>query len=232
MLDHISDLKSLWRHVDKIDKDNFPGSGLSPIYGGGREQNPEFMFVFINPTRRNISSDPSWTGPRFPFIGTKQVWRVFHKAGLFDDGLLSYIESNPRWSVRFTDKVRDFLDSNSIYISNVVKSTGADAALPDSAKINLFLPALQRELEIVKPKYLVAMGLIPFERLTGRKIKLADYHSQALAKKRLGTFKVSFGDNDRSRYASSEVIPCYFPVGRGSPKKAVELLRLLKECIR
>lgn len=232
MLDHISDLRSLWRHIDQIDKDNFPGSGLTPIYGGGREKNPDFMFVFINPTHRNISSEPSWTGQRFPFIGTKQVWRVFHKAGFFDEGLLSYIESNPRWSVGFTDKVRDFLDSNSLYLSNVVKSTGADAALPDSAKINLFLPALKREIEIVKPKYIVAMGLIPFERLTGRKIKLADYHLESLAKGRLGTFKVSFGENDSLRYAFTGVIPCYFPVGRGSPKKAVELLRLLRAGIR
>jgi len=228
MLDHISDLRSLWSHVDKIDRDNFPGSGLAPIYGGGREKSPDFMFIFINPTRRNISSEPSWTGPRFPFIGTKQVWRVFHKAGLFDDGLLAYIESNPRWSVSFADKVRDFLDSNSLYISNVVKSTGADAALPDSAKIDLFLPALKREIEIVKPRYIVAMGLIPFSTLTGQKIKLADYHSEALAKKRLGAFKVSFGEGSGSRYVSSEVIPCYFPVGRGSPKKAAELLSLLR----
>lgn len=225
MLDRVSDLKGLWRHVDLIDKENFPNSGLAPIYGGGREKNPDLMFVFINPTSRNISSDPSWAGPRFPFIGTKHVWRVFHKAGLFDDNLMSYIESNPRWSVRFANEVRDFLDSNSIYISNVVKSTGADAALPNSAKIALFLPSLMREIELVKPKRIIAMGLIPFERLTNQRIKLSDYHTCALKDKSLGGYPLSFQGN--LGLPSPTVIPCYFPVGRGNPKRAVEILRIL-----
>ena len=78
-----------------------------------------------------------------------------------------------------------------------------------------------REIELVQPKYIVTFGLIPFESITGRKIKLGDYYSKVMENKKLEFFEANCNS------FKAKVIPCYFPVGRGNPKKAIELLRLI-----
>lgn len=215
------DMDGLWKEVDDLNQRYFPDNTLQPILGGGRTCKPKVMFVFINPTGRNISSDREWQGPRFPFIGTAQVWRIFHRAGLFDDGLMDYINNNREWSLEFTDKVLRFLKEKSFYFTNLVKWTGHDATLPNSEKIRLFLPILEKEIEIVQPGYIVAFGLLPFESIARRNITLRDYYSEAMRAKRVVPFEVAIGSMTR------KVIPCYFPVGRGNPEKAVDLLRLV-----
>ena len=216
-----ANLDELWKHVETLNKKHFPSNKLKPIVGNGKTKNPRFMFVFINPTHANISSDPKWQGPRFPFIGTKPIWRIFHRAGLFDDDLIEKINTSKSWSLEFTDKVLDFLKSKSFYFTNVVKWTGSTAALPDSEKIKLFLPILEEEIEIVQPQYIITFGLIPFESITKQKIKLQDYYSEAMHTKKVRFFEKQFGN------FKAKIIPCYFPVGRGSPKKAVDILKLL-----
>ena len=137
--------------------------------GGGRMYEPRFMFVFINPTKSNISSDLAWAGPRFPFVGTKPVWRIFHRAGLLTGKLAHAIQRRVLWDLKFTQDVLEELDTRSCYFTNIVKVAGADAALPTSAMIRLFLPLLAREIEIIKPKYVVTFCLIPFEAITKQK---------------------------------------------------------------
>lgn len=216
-----SSLSQLWKCVGKLNRQHFPENSLAPIVGNGESQKPKFMFVFINPTKRNISSEKNWKGPRFPFIGTRQVWRVFHKADLFDYSLMDRINAGSDWTLEFTDKVLAFLKKRGFYFTNIVKWTGHDAGLPDSEKIKLFLPVLKKEIEIVRPKYAVAFGLIPFEGLTGKKIRLAEYYKTAVKSGKLKTYDLKVNS------VKTKVIPCYFPVGRGNPKRAVEILKLL-----
>lgn len=220
MVQNCKSLEELWEIVDDINKQHFPENNLMPILGNGEIFRPKVMFVFINPTHANISSDQNWRGPRFPFIGTKPIWRIFHRAGMFDDELIHRINNSKFWSLEFTNEVLDFLKSKSFYITNIVKWTGHDATLPDSEKIKLFLPILKREIEIVQPQYIVTFGLIPFENMTKQKIKLGDYYSEIMQDKKLRFFDIKYGNFE------TKVIPCYFPVGRGNPKKAVEILKL------
>ncbi|MEK7595094.1 MAG: uracil-DNA glycosylase family protein [Patescibacteria group bacterium] len=221
MLEKITLLEDLWVYTKALQLKNFPNSTLEPILGGGRLSRPKFMFVFINPTYKNISSDPSWVGKRRPWTGTKYIWRIFNKAGHFDNSLLQEIEKTKIWSVDFADKVYSHLSARGFYFTNIVKWTGENADLPDSQKVRLFLPLLKKELEIVKPSYIVTFGLIPFKALTGLDIKLRDYFDASIKLRLLETFNTNLvGDNFK-------IIPCYFPVGRGDPKRAVELLRLL-----
>lgn len=222
MINDCKSLDELWVQVRDLNKKRFPDNALAPIVGNGKTCKPKVMFVFINPTSRNISSDPSWQGPRFPFIGTKQVWRVFHKAGLFDDQLMAQINNQSAWSLAFTDQVLQFLRRNELYFTNIVKWTGQDATLPHAEKIKLFLPILEKEIELVQPEIIVTFGLIPFEKLAQQKIKLDDYYSEAMKTKKLKTYELKISSQP------AEVIPCYFPVGRGNPKRAVEILNLLK----
>ena len=221
MVPNCQTLEELWKVVDDVNKKHFPENSLKPIVGNGKIFHPKVMFVFINPTHVNISSDSNWAGPRFPFIGTKAVWRVFHRAGLFDDELIDSINNSKSWSLELTNKVLDFLKSKSFYFTNIVKWTGSDASLPDSEKIELFLPVLEKEIEIVQPEYIVAFGLIPFENMAKQKIKLQDYYSSVMQDKKLRFFGTSAGQ--------VKIIPCYFPIGRGNPKRAVEILRLIND---
>ncbi len=216
-------LTELWRAVTDINHRHFPDNDLMPILGGGKIFRPKAMLVFINPTHANISSNKGWQGPRFPFIGTKQVWRVLHNAGLFDDALMNRINDSKPWSVQFANEVLNHLKANSLYLTNIVKWTGHDATLPDSEKIKLFLPALEKEIEIVQPEYIITFGLIPFNSLTKEKIKLNDYYSDAIKTKRLKYYDRTYGS------VKTKIIPCYFPTGRGNPKRAIEILTLFNK---
>ena len=140
---------------------------------------------------------------------------------MFDDELMNKIDNSGYWSLELTNEVLDFLRSKSFYFTNIVKWTGPDATLPDSRKIKLFLPILRREIEIVQPQYIVTFGLIPFENMTNQKIKLKDYFEEIMKSKKLRFFDMNYNG------FKTKIIPCYFPVGRGDPKKAVEILRLI-----
>lgn len=214
-------LKDLWKEVDKLSK-KFP-SKYRPIMGNGKCKNPKFMLVFINPTKANISSHPGWPSFRAPFIGTKPVWRVLHKAGWFNSQLMKVIEASDTWSPRLAKIIYASLARRGLYLTNIVKWTGETAELPKAKKIKAYLPLLKKEIKIVKPKYIVTMGLIPFENLTGHKIKLGEYYKEAMKTKKLKTYDLKI---DSKTY---KVIPSYFPVGRGEPKKAVEIFKLLKK---
>jgi len=228
MLKNIQGIKTLdevWKYVNQLNRKHFPDNRLMPILGNGKTFRPKVMFMFINPTARNISLRKEWKGPRFPFIGTKQVWRVFHKAGLFDDMLMEEIEHSSDWSIEFTNQVLGFLQNKGFYLTNVVKCTEYDATLPNSKKIKLFLPLLMKEIEIVQPEYIVTFGLIPFERLTGKKIKLSEHYLDINKNKKLKFYELKI--NSFKTTSKIKVIPCYFPVGRGNPRRAVEILKMV-----
>lgn len=220
-LEECKTLEQLWKHVQNVHQKNYPNHELAPILGNGKTKKPKIMFVFINPTKRNISSDKSWKGPRYPFIGTKQIWRIFNRAEIFDNNLMSEIEKNKEWSLELTNKVLEYFNEKQYYITNIVKWTGHDATLPNKEKIKLFLPLLKKEIEIVQPKYIITFGLIPFEALTNQKIKLEDYYKRSIKENKLNSFDLE--------NSNSKIIPCYFPIGRGNPKRAVELMKLLKK---
>ena len=69
----IEDLKV---EYDKLQK-RYGAKELDSIYNGGCEDNPDICFVFMNPTGRNIASDKSWEGRKSPWLGTKNIWKLF-----------------------------------------------------------------------------------------------------------------------------------------------------------
>ncbi|MBD3318885.1 hypothetical protein GF342_03165 [Candidatus Woesearchaeota archaeon] len=214
-------LEELWAEVYTLNRRIDPGNTLIPIVGNGQTKIPKAMFVFINPTIRNSSSSPSWKGPRFPFVGTRQVWGVFFRAGLFDEELYYRIKHGTDWSLGFTRAVLNHLKKRSFYFTNIVKWTGSDAALPSTKKIATFLPILQREIEIVKPKMIVTFGHIPFTHLTKKKIVFEEYYQKVMREDTISSFDCQVCPCD------ARVVPCYFPVGRGNPLRAVHILSKL-----
>jgi hypothetical protein len=62
----------LHQSIDKL-QDRFGAKGLCSIYGAGCIDNPKAMFVFMNPTSKNVSVYQSWQGLRAPWLGTKNA---------------------------------------------------------------------------------------------------------------------------------------------------------------
>mgnify|MGYP003571531166 CR=1 FL=1 len=77
----IEDLKI---EYDKLQK-KYGAKELDSIYNGGCENNPDVCFVFMNPTGKNIASDKSWKGRKSPWLGTKNIWKLFNKVDLLSD---------------------------------------------------------------------------------------------------------------------------------------------------
>ncbi|MEZ6256023.1 MAG: uracil-DNA glycosylase family protein [Patescibacteria group bacterium] len=220
-LKFINTLEELWTYTYNLHKQHYPSSNLEPIMSGGKHIKPKYMFVFINPTYRNISSNSSWQGKRRPWTGTKYIWKIFNNAGHFDSSLLAEINSKKEWDIPFADKVYKHLEDREFYFTNIVKWTGENADLPTAHMTNLFLPILLKEIELVQPKYIVTFGLIPFNALINEKIKLADYYDAVIEQGVLTSFPLTIGT------FSCSVIPSYFPVGRGNPKRATKILNML-----
>lgn len=77
-------LEDLKAEYDKL-QIKYGAKELTSIYNGGCTNNPDICFVFMNQTGRNIASDPNWKGRRSPWIGTKNIWKLFYRIGLLDE---------------------------------------------------------------------------------------------------------------------------------------------------
>lgn len=222
-LSSIANLDELWNYTNRLHKQHYPESTLEPIMAGGKVHKPKYMFVFINPTYRNVSSDSAWEGRRRPWTGTRYIWKIFNDAGHFDDDLLEEIKKRRAWDIEFADKVYNHLENRGFYFTNIVKWTGENADLPDTNKTKLFLPILLREIEIVQPEYIITFGLIPFYALVDEKIKLGKYFDYVLKTGHLKYFPININNT------VYKILPSYFPVGRGSPKRAAKILSMLPQ---
>ena len=79
-------LEDLKVEYDKL-QIKYGAKELTSIYNGGCTNNPDICFVFMNPTGRNIASDPNWrpclsSSKRSALkasLPTSQVWITFYK---------------------------------------------------------------------------------------------------------------------------------------------------------
>jgi len=111
-------------------------SGFVSIYGAGEIHNPSLMLIFMNPTARNIASIESWTGIRRPWIGTKQVWKMFFEIGLISKSLLKKTLSikSSEWTTDLAEELYLSIAKQGVYITNFAKCTLSNAR-PLSNKI-------------------------------------------------------------------------------------------------
>lgn len=204
--------------IDGLGAADLARSGLASIYGGGAADRPDWGLVFINPTGRNISSRPGWSGPRFPFIGTGRIWRFLAEAGLLADRVVDRLPARPAdWSPAVASRLEGDLVRAGLYLTNVVKATAPDSRLPSLAEVDRYRRLLDDELDLVRPRLTVAFGVLAYRSLTGRTIRLADAYDRQLA----GSSIVA------GSRRGLPVAPCYFPVGRGNPRRAGQMLSRL-----
>lgn len=205
-------LEKLYRRVDACKFCKRSRNKLQHIHGYGA-MNPRLMLILINPTYRNLSSDPKYRGDKFPFIGVRQFWKVLANGGLIDKKVAFNLPLRAGWDDGYTIQIKNELVKNKLFLTNIVKCCYDHSAYPDKNVIESQLGLLAEEIKIVKPKTIVAFGVLVYKTLTGKNIKLTDYRS---------------GLREKTTEAVSElgipVVACYFPIGRGNPRKASEIL--------
>ena len=209
-------LENLWKETDSC---KTCSSNLQHVLGAGARKG--LMIVFINPTARNMSSNPSWRGPRFPFIGRKRPWDIFEKIGWIDKSLLEEINKKEnKWTYQFAEKVESYLKKRELYLTNIIKCTGKDATLPKISEIKSQLHIFEKEVELVDPKIIVSFGSLTTKAILKRDIKMSDLYK-----------KPEFFDVEikKKKY---KVFPCLYPIGRGNPKQAIEMLAYLNSSFK
>lgn len=194
------------------------------VPGGGCVDQPDVMFIFINPTVRNISAHADWIGPRFPFAGKPKLWQILAESGFVRADLpqdMLMLGPTPEMvEVLIAETQRQRL-----YLTNAVKCVDTGSNLPTAARVAAAWSFLQHEIALIRPKLIVTFGLIPFRQLTSMDIRLADQ----LWETQGGS--CPFFPSQPIAGESYSVFPCYFPTGRGNPVAATKMLRALRQCL-
>lgn len=213
-------LADLNARLDHCDRCATSVRGYRHVSGGGCVDRPRLMLVFINPTVRNITARADWPGPPFPFAGKPKLWHILADAGLVSHDLPAQIAAlgpTPALVERLIAESR----RSGLYLTNAVKCVDDGSNLPAATRVAESWPLLAEEIGIVQPRYIVALGQLPFRALTGLTVRLADQlwdaqhgHLSPLPSRPI----------DGHSYP---VFPCYFPTGRGNPVAATTMLRAI-----
>lgn len=216
-------LQQLYTTFDACKRCKTQKNPLKHILGGGKTKNPRFLFLFINPTHKNISSYSNYEGSRrYPFIGVRHFYKLLSSAGFVDKIIIGNIYNNG-WKTEDEKRIENSLIKNDVYLTNLVKCTQPHPENPTKDIIIQDLPLLYKEIDIVKPTYIVTFGKLTYQTLTNQDIRLKD----KLEEVKKGTYQP-----DKSLNIINEtypILPCYFPVGRGNPPKALQILSYIKK---
>lgn len=207
-------IEELHPQFDSLQKE-FGDRALRAIYGAGCVNRPDVCFVFMNPTGKNVSASPEWNGLRAPWIGTKNIWKLFLNVGILGQETHDRIQAMraEEWTPAFAEDVYRQLAKKKTYVTNLSKSTQRDARhLPDSL-FKRYLPFLHQEIAIVKPRVVISLGNQVSSILLDQPIKVAEHRKRS----------VSLAVDDREYPA----YPVYYPVGQGmrNMDKAAEDIR-------
>jgi len=191
-------------------------SRLNSIYGAGNINSPKLMFIFMNPTGRNVSSDPEWTGLRAPWLGTKQIWSLFFELELLDQLIFNKIQAfKPKdWTIAFAEEVYQDLEAKSVYVTNLAKCTQTDARPLNNRVFRDYLELMYAEIELVRPQKIITFGNQVSTILLNRTISVSKYPNTELELLKL-----------KNNYP---VYPAFYPVGQGRRNQPLAVTRIKK----
>lgn len=218
--DKIRNMECLKIEYDKLQK-KYGAEELDPIYNGGCIENPDICFVFMNPTGKNIASSKTWTGRKSPWLGTKNIWKLFNNVNLLrDDTYNKILEKKPKdWDYDFCDYVYDEIEKNKIFITNLGKCTQIDARPLTDDVLKQYLNLLFEEIKIIKPKVIVTFGNQVSSIILDKKISVS-------ANRKI-SHELKIEDD------TYKVYPVYYPVGNGifNIDKSIEDIKWIIENI-
>lgn len=209
-------LEKLYKKVDACRFCKAMDNKLQHIHGFGAMK-PKLVLVLVNPTYRNLSSAPGYAGARFPFVGVRQFWRVLADGGLISKKAANALPPRSQWKAENTKAVQKELLRNKLFLTNIVKCCYPHGKYPKSEVAEEGLKQLGEELKIVKPEKIIAFSIFVYKFLTGKNIKMSSLDN-----------KLPESVPEIISGLQIPVLPCYFPIGRGSPKKAVKILKKIK----
>ncbi len=185
---------------------------LHSIYNGGCETNPEICFVFMNPTGKNIASYSDWDGIHSPWVGTKIIWDLFMAVNIFDKQLYYEIKEKKAadWTPEFAEAVYSCVKKHKLFITNLAKCTQVDAKPLLNRVYEQYLPLLQKEIDIIRPKVIILFGNQVSTVFLGQGISVSKCRKTVFQKEIYGNIY--------------ECFPVFYPVGNGRSNigKAIE----------
>lgn len=211
-------IEDLRKDYDKLQV-KYGAKELDSIYNGGCEENPDICFVFMNPTGRNIASLKSWKGRKSPWLGTKNIWKLFYNVGLLSEKTFNEINNRkPKdWDYDFCDYVYSEIENNKVFITNLGKCTQIDARPLSDEVLNKYLDLLFKEIDIINPKVIITFGNQVSSIVLNKKISVSENR------------KISHElEINKKIYM---VYPVYYPVGNGifNIDKSIEDIKWILE---
>ena len=209
-------LEELKKEYDKL-QPIYGDENLDSIYFGGKDNNPDICFVFMNPTRRNIASSKTWKGLKSPWIGTKNIWKLFYRIGLLDGEIYESIMAKKPldWDEKFADLVYDNVEKHKYFITNLGKCTQVDARILPNSVYTQYLDLLCKEIEIVNPKIIITLGNQVSSIILDKNISVSQCRKQYFQKNIAGK--------------NYKVYPVYYPIGNGimNIEKVIEDMKFI-----
>ena len=195
-------IKDLNNEYDKLQLE-YGSRELDSIYNGGCEDNPDIFFVFMNPTGKNIASLKTWHGRKSPWLGTKNIWKLFYHVNLLsEESYNKILEMKPKdWDYDFCDYIYDEINNNKVFITNLGKCTQVDARPLKNEVLAEYLDLLFKEIDIIKPKVIITFGNQVSSIILNKKISVSETRKQS--------HELIVNNN------TYKVYPVYYPVGNG-----------------
>ena len=211
-------LEDLKYQYDKLQM-KYGAKELKAIYNGGCINNPDICFIFMNPTGKNIASNPNWKGRRLPWIGTKNIWKLFYKLDLLDEKIYEEIQKRkPQdWDESFADLVYESVEKHKYFITNLGKCTQTDARILPNSVYTEYLELLLEEIEIINPKIIITFGNQVSSIVLNQNISVSKCRKQRFIKNIEGK--------------EYKIYPVYYPIGNGMMNidKAIEDIKFVIE---
>lgn len=193
---------------------------LCPIYGAGSIYNTRIMFVFMNPTSRNVSAHRVWRGLRAPWLGTKHVWNIFYELGIVSSDLFLTIQNlkSSEWTPHFSRMVYEEVAQHGVYVTNLAKCTQVDARPLRNHVFRDYLDIMRRELLLLQPRVVITFGNQVSSVLLGRNITVSLY-------------RAAEGEAIEVQGSRFCVYPVFYPVGQGM-RNMSHAIKRIREIIR
>jgi len=176
---HALQLPQLFPIFDKL-QTKYGEKTLAPVYGAGCIKKPKILFLFMNPTGRNISAQKDRKGLRAAWLGTKNIWKLFLAVGVISKLAFTSIQNYKpnQWTTKFCQQVYQELSQNKIYVTNLAKCTQIDARPLHNDIFRAYLEAIEKEIALVQPRHIVSFGNQVSSLLLRKNIKVSDYQGK------------------------------------------------------
>ncbi len=213
-------LDSLKPEIDSL-QTKYGDSNYTALYGTGCIRNPDVMFLFMNPTARNITVIKEWTGLRAPWIGLKNTWKLMYRLGVIDDKTYAYIQAlkTHEWTPEFAQQLYQQVAKNKYYLTNLARCTQCDARHVSDLVFRESRDVTLAEIALVSPRVIIAFGNQVASNLLQQPIKVSE--------SRCRRYDLTI---DGKVFA---VHPTYYPVGMGQRNmpKAIEDIQAIMQNI-